>query len=156
MKNVRLDVTVDETDIGSIQAGQKATITFDSISGKTFQGQVTGVAPSATITSGVATYQVFITIGNPTGIKPGMTGNASIVVGEKTNALMVPNRAVKAQGTSRVVQVVSGATTETRQDRFDDRGHPGPLGGREGSGRRDDHREHHRPGSARRHWDNRG
>jgi HlyD family secretion protein len=93
-KALRLDVTVDEADIAKVQSGQKAAITFDSIAGKSFTGQVTGVAPSATITSGVATYAVSISISEPDMIKAGMTGNATIVYGEQANALVVPNRAV--------------------------------------------------------------
>lgn len=113
--DVRLDVTVDEADIAKVQAGQKATITFDSIAGKEFQGQVTGVAPSATITSGVATYQVAISIAEPGTIRPGMTGNASIVYGEQQNALLVPNRALKTQGRSRVVEVLVDDQKQTRE-----------------------------------------
>jgi hypothetical protein len=114
-KNVRLDVTVDESDIAKVESGQKATITFDSIAGKSFAGEVTGVAPSATITSGVATYSVAITIADPTGVRAGMTGNASIVYGEQANALLVPNRAVKTQGRAKTVDVVADGQKAIRE-----------------------------------------
>lgn len=114
-KNVRLDVTVDEADIARVQVGQRAVITFDSIPDKTFQGKVTGVAPSATIQSGVATYLVSVSIADPGPIKPGMTGNASIVYGEQQNALLVPNRAIRTQGRNRVVEVLVNGQRETRE-----------------------------------------
>jgi HlyD family secretion protein len=112
---LRLDVTVDESDIAKVQTGQKATITFDSISEQTFDGKVTGVAPSATITSGVATYTVSLSITNPGAVKSGMTGNASIVYGEQANVLVVPNRAIKTLNKNKVVEVMVNGVQETRQ-----------------------------------------
>jgi len=112
---LRLDVTVDETDIAHVQTGQKATITFDSIPGKTFSGTVTGVAPSATVTSGVATYAVTIGIADPGSVKSGMTGNASIIYGEQKNVLTVPIRAVRTQGQNKVVMVLVDGKEVARQ-----------------------------------------
>lgn len=114
-RELRLDVNVDETDIARLEVGQKTNITFDPIAGRTFQGKVISVAPSAAIQSGVATYLVSISIPDAGPIRPGMTGNASIVYGEKENALLVPNRAIRTQGRNRVVEVAVGDQRELRQ-----------------------------------------
>ena len=111
-KNVRLDVTVDESDIAKVEAGQKANVTFDAIANRPFAGTVTGVAPVATVQSGVSIYSVSIALPKPGPVKPGMTGNANIVFGEKVDALIVPNRAVRTQGRDRVVDVVVGGLPE--------------------------------------------
>jgi len=114
-KDIRLDVNVDETDIAKIAVGQKADVTFDAIQGKDFAGTVTAIAPTAVVNSGVATYSVSIGIPEPGIIRPGMTGNANVVYGEQTNALMVPNRAIRSQGKSRVVEVLlADGQRETR------------------------------------------
>jgi len=114
-KDLRLDVSVDEADIARIEVGQKTVVTFDAIPGQTFPGKVVAVAPSATLQSGVATYLVSISIADPGPVKPGMTGNASIVYGEQANALVVPNRAIRTQGRSRVVEVLANGQRESRQ-----------------------------------------
>ena len=114
-KDLRLDVSVDEADIARIEVGQKTVVTFDAVPGQTFSGKVVAVAPSATLQSGVATYLVSISIADPGPVKPGMTGNASIVYGEQANALVVPNRAIRTQGRSRVVEVLVDGQRESRQ-----------------------------------------
>ena len=114
-KDLRLDVSVDEADIVRVASGQRAVITFDALPGTTFQGKVTGVAPNATIQSGVATYLVSISIADPGPLRPGMTGNANVVYGEQANALLVPNRAIRTQGRTRVVEVLTNGKSEVRQ-----------------------------------------
>ena len=114
-KEVRLDLSVDETDIAHVALGQKSSVTFDAIPGKTFSGKVIAIAPNATIQSGVATYVVSVSLDDPGPVKPGMTGNATIVYGEKTNVLVVPNRAIHTQGRNRTVDVLVNGQKETRQ-----------------------------------------
>src|SRR5205823_3458627 len=46
-KAVRVDATVDETDVGRIALGKPAQLTFDAIAGKTFTGKVIAIAPNA-------------------------------------------------------------------------------------------------------------
>ena len=43
LTKMQLDTNVDESDIGTISAGQQATFTVDAYPGRTFQGQVTDV-----------------------------------------------------------------------------------------------------------------
>ncbi len=97
-----------------VGVNQKASVTFDAIPGQSFTGKVIAVAPNATMQSGVATYLVSISIPEPGPVKPGMTGNASIVYGEQANALVVPNRAIHTQGRARAVDVLVGGVKQTR------------------------------------------
>lgn len=113
-KDVRLDVNVGESDIARLQVGQPAAITFDAISGQTFVGQVTGIAPNATISSGVATYTVSVGITDPGVVKPGMTGNAVITTSKQDNVLVVPNKTISTQGQTKVVKVLAGDQVLTR------------------------------------------
>jgi membrane fusion protein, macrolide-specific efflux system len=101
-----LDVSIDESDIGKVATGQSAAVTFDSIADKTYEGKVTSIAPSATVTSGVATYPAKIALTDPESVKLGMTGNAEIEIASKSDALVVPSKAVKTQGATKVVQVM--------------------------------------------------
>jgi HlyD family secretion protein len=106
--NIRLDASVDETDIPQVQLGQDVNVTFDALPGKTFPGKVLSIAPGATVQSGVATYTVSITVPNDSSIKPGMTGNADIVYARHDDVLLVPNRAVRTQGAQHFVALFDG------------------------------------------------
>jgi len=106
--DLRLDVSVDETDVASVEVGYDANVTFDALPGKTYAGKVVAIAPSASVEQGVATYLVSISLKNAAGVKPGMTGNADIVFARHNNALLVPNRAVRTEGDRRIVSVLEG------------------------------------------------
>jgi HlyD family secretion protein len=106
--NLRLDVSVDETDVANVEVGQDASVTFDALPGKTFNGKVVAIAPSASVQQGVATYLVSISLKNAQGVKPGMTGNADIIYARHDNVLLVPTRAIRVEGNRRVVSVLEG------------------------------------------------
>jgi HlyD family secretion protein len=113
--SIRIDGTVDETDVASIQVGQQATVTFDAIPGQSFQGKVTALSPVGTTTQGVVSYQLSVTIDNQGRTLPaGMSAAISIVTARKDNVLLVPNRAVRTQGRSKVVDVFDGDKTVTK------------------------------------------
>lgn len=117
-KSVRVDVNVAETDIPKVTVGKSAVVTFDALSGQRFQGKVIAISPSATVQQGVATYLVSLAVqANDVTLPAGLTTTASIVVEEKDGVLMVPNRAIRVEGRNRVVDVLVGDKTETRQVR---------------------------------------
>ena len=89
--------TVDETDISKVSAGQSAKITFDALSGKTYEGKVAKVSALGKATNNVTTYDVTISITSPTDIKLGMNGNVTIPVNSKKNVLIVPVEAIRPQ-----------------------------------------------------------
>ncbi len=113
---VRIDATVDEADVGKVAVGQTAEITFDALPNERFAGKVLAVAPSATVQQGVVTYQVSLQIEQRGRTLPaGMTANVSLIVAQKDNVLMVPNRAIRTQGRARVVEVETAAGTYERR-----------------------------------------
>jgi HlyD family secretion protein len=113
--NLHLDVSIDETDIAHVQVGQNAAVTFEALPGKTFQGRVAAIAPSAAVQQGVATYVVTILLQDAAGVRPGMTGDADIIYARKESALLVPNRAIRSDGNRRVVTVLEGGRLVTRE-----------------------------------------
>ena len=115
-KATRVDISVDETDIARLAPGKPATITFDALADKRYTGKVIGIAPNATVQQGVATYTVSVSIDNPDQPLPaGLTANVAVVVAQKENVVLVPNRAIKRQGRNQVVDVLVGDKPETRQ-----------------------------------------
>ena len=111
---LRLDVPVAEEDVARVQVGQNATITFDALPGQTYTGKVVAIAPDAAIQSGVATYTVSISLDKTQGVKPGLTGKASIVYAQHDHALLVPNEAVRSTASGHVVDVIAGSKIAAR------------------------------------------
>ena len=104
---VRVDVTVDETDVARIAVGKTANIAFDALPGRVFRGKVIAVAPSGTVTQGVVNYPVSLSIDTRNQLLPGgMTASTNIVIDEKNDVLVVPLRAVRRAGREQVVDIV--------------------------------------------------
>lgn len=86
---------VDEADIGNVYLGQPARIRVESFPNKTFNGKVTKIAPLGVEKDNVTTFEVRVSIDNPTGeLKANMTANAEILVTEHKNTLSVPEQAL--------------------------------------------------------------
>jgi len=113
-KAVRVDATVDETDVGRLAVGKTAQVTFDGIPGKTFAGKVIAIAPNAVVQQGLSTYTVSVGLDDTTGVTPGLTANVGVVAAEKQNVVLVPNRAIKRFGRSPSVDVLTGDKTDSR------------------------------------------
>src|SRR5579859_5250041 len=104
---VRVDVTVDETDVARVAVGKPATLTFDAIPGRPLRGQVISVSPNGTLSQGVVTYPVSISLDTRNQVLPGgLTASATIIIDEKDDVLVAPLRAVRRQGREQVVEII--------------------------------------------------
>jgi membrane fusion protein, macrolide-specific efflux system len=102
--NLLIKAQVNEVDIPKIKSGQKATVTLDAFPDKTFVGTVANVDTIGTTSSGVVTYNVYITlVAPPSDIQPGMSASVSIETDRKDDVLKVPTTAIQnSNGTSSV------------------------------------------------------
>ena len=106
---MKLEVKVDEADVGQVKAGQRATFTVDAFPGRTFPAQILRVdvganASGSSAASGttsaasgtVVAYTAVLSVQNPQMIlRPGMTATAEIVTSERNKVLLVPNAALR-------------------------------------------------------------
>ena len=112
LSRLEAQVTVAETDVPRMAVGQTVQVTFDALTGQTFSAKVVEVALVGTVTSGVVNYPVTIALDQPSTssasqqIRSGMTANVTIVVEQRDNILLLPNRAVKTTGKQKIVSVV--------------------------------------------------
>jgi multidrug efflux pump subunit AcrA (membrane-fusion protein) len=103
LHKLQVDAFVDETDIGKIRVGQKATFTVDSFPDREFNATVQAIYPKAVIMDNVVYYDVVQRIDGPlTGeLRPEMTTNVIISLDVRKNVLAVPLRAIsRDQGKS--------------------------------------------------------
>ncbi|MGA1876041.1 MAG: efflux RND transporter periplasmic adaptor subunit [bacterium] len=105
--------SVDESDIGKIQLGQKAEITVDSFPDLKFPGQVVQIATRGNSVSNVVTFEVKIEVlgDKKSLLKPEMTANVKIVAQEKSEALIVPEEAITFSTEGPLVKVMSSDGT---------------------------------------------
>lgn len=105
-------ISLNEIDAAKVEVGDEVTLTFDAVSGLSIAGHVSDVSVIGTVSSGVVTYTVTITLDtNDDRIKPGMSVNASIDTDVEENVLSVPNAAIKTQGSVSYVQELSQTAT---------------------------------------------
>jgi len=113
LSQMKVDVQVSEVDINNVQVGQPVTLTFDAISGKTYNGKVTEVSQTGDSVQGAVDFTVTVVLTDPdASVKPGMTAAVTITVKQVTNVLLVPNRAVRLVNNQRVAYILSNGKAQ--------------------------------------------
>ena len=96
LSKLKLEVSVDEADVGSVKAGQKATFTVSAYPARRYPAEVTRVAYGSTKTDNVVTYVATLDVANEDlSLRPGMTAAATITSTEREDVLLVPNSALR-------------------------------------------------------------
>lgn len=107
---MKIELAVDEADIGQVKIGQTVQFTVDAFADRRFKGVVDQVRLSATTTNNVVTYPVVVTVDNSDGtLLPGLTVNAEIEVSKRENVLKVSNAALRYKPTGDLAQALPGA-----------------------------------------------
>lgn len=109
---LRLDVNVDEADVGAVMVGQAASFTVSAYPARRYPAKVTRVSFGSTKTDNVVTYITLLEVNNSDlSLRPGMTAAATITSTERTGVLLVPNTALRftpAVATADAATVTSG------------------------------------------------
>ncbi|WP_380876822.1 hypothetical protein ACFB49_10260 [Sphingomonas sp. DBB INV C78] len=111
LRQMRLEVKVDEADVGQVKQGQSARFQVDAFPGRTFPATIERVdlgangatsssssssSSSTSSASSVVAYVARLTVSNDQELlRPGMTATADIVTTEKQGVLLVPNAALR-------------------------------------------------------------
>jgi HlyD family secretion protein len=98
LTRMELHVSVDEADVGQVKEGQKATFTVDAWPDRHFDAKVQQVRYGAQTIEGVVTYETVLEVDNSEKLlRPGMTATAEVTVDHLTDAVLVPNAALRYQ-----------------------------------------------------------
>ena len=96
LSDMQVDAAIDESDVGRLKTGQKASFTVDAFPGQTFQGEVRQVRKAAQNVANVVTYVAVVRFSNEGDrLLPGMTANVRVVTDQRDNVLKVPNAALR-------------------------------------------------------------
>jgi HlyD family secretion protein len=101
LRQMELEVNVDEADVGRVKAGQRATFTVDAYPDQKFTASVSRVAYGSTKTGDVVSYAAVLKVNNDDlTLRPGMTASAEIASATVAGALLVPNAALRFRPSS--------------------------------------------------------
>jgi HlyD family secretion protein len=110
LTKMHLNASIDESDVGQVQAGQAVTFRVDAYPNDTFAGRVAQVRLQAEVSQNVVTYATVIDVGNPDlKLKPGMTATVTIEVARREQALMVPAAALRFKPTAAMLARVGAS-----------------------------------------------
>jgi HlyD family secretion protein len=96
LAKMKLQVDIDEADVGMVRVGQPATFTVDAWPGRKYLGTITRVGYGSQTKDNVVSYPTVLAVNNDDlSLRPGMTGTADIVTVTRENVLLVPNAALR-------------------------------------------------------------
>lgn len=101
LDHLRLEVAVDEADVGTVAEGQRASFTVSAYPSRRYPAKVARVNYGSTKTDNVVTYTALLLAENADGsLRPGMTASATIRTQERQDVLLAPNAALRWAPTS--------------------------------------------------------
>src|SRR6476661_3537481 len=96
LTKMQVYVSTDESDVGTIHAGQDVSFKVDAFPKDTFKGKVSAVRLNATTVQNVVTYTTIVDFDNPDlKLFPGMTAYVTVPVATATDVVKVPNGALR-------------------------------------------------------------
>ena len=96
LTRMQIWASVNEADVGRVKPGTQVVFTVDAYPGREFQGVVGKVRLNATMTQNVVLYTVEINIDNSDKLLlPYLTASVRFILSRETNALLVPNVALR-------------------------------------------------------------
>jgi len=96
LTKMQIWVAVNEADVGRITPGAPVTFACDTFPGREFSGTVGKVRLNATMTQNVVMYTVEVNTENADNVLlPYLTANVHFVVQKESDALLVPNAALR-------------------------------------------------------------
>ncbi|MFO0653147.1 MAG: efflux RND transporter periplasmic adaptor subunit [Polyangiales bacterium] len=114
-EEVHVDADLDEADLGKVQPGMPAEVSFDAFPADRFVGRVTEIAPSVTQDlRGNRAISMRLSLTRDPRFRVGMSADVDVVVATRERVLAVTPGAVMGRGTDRSVYVLDGATVRRR------------------------------------------
>ncbi|HOM15084.1 MAG TPA: efflux RND transporter periplasmic adaptor subunit [Rubrivivax sp.] len=96
LRQMKLQVNVDEADVGQVRPGQRASFTVAAWPNRSFPAEITRVGFGSTLKENVVTYVAELSVANDELLlRPGMTATASIAAVQRQDVLLVPNAALR-------------------------------------------------------------
>src|SRR2546422_5654688 len=101
LTKMQVTANIDEADVGRIRPAQHVTFRVDAYPTETFEGTVSQIRLQPVVVQNVTTYGTVIDVPNAQlKLKPGMTANVKIEIAKRSDALRIPNAALRFRPTT--------------------------------------------------------
>jgi HlyD family secretion protein len=129
LTKMRVNASIDESDVGRIEAGQRVLFTVDAFPSEKFTGTVAQVRLSPTVTQNVVTYQTIIDVPNlELKLRPGMTANVTVETVRRSSVLRASNATLRFKPTDEAFALL-GQTAQTAARQVPGSSSPGAASG---------------------------
>jgi HlyD family secretion protein len=110
--SIIVTIPLDQVDVVLVSKDMPATISYDAITGQTFDGIIDSIDSTPIESSSVVSYNVEVRMTTPEKytILSGMTTTVTIETMKMENILAVPNLALKTSGSTKMVQKEDGTS----------------------------------------------
>ncbi|MDL2355961.1 MAG: efflux RND transporter periplasmic adaptor subunit [Pseudomonadota bacterium] len=96
LTKMQIDTSVSEADVGALKDGQPARFVVDAYPDREFDASMRQFRLAANVVANVVTYNVVLDVENKQELlKPGMTAQVRLVVGNRENVLRIPTAALR-------------------------------------------------------------
>lgn len=119
MATLEFQGTVDEIDVGKLSEGMPVRIQVGALPGTTVPGQLVRIAPKAREKEGATVFDVEVAVDTTASqvvLRAGYSANADVIIQEKSDVLLVPERLVTTEGDKAFVEV-PGAKPDAEPER---------------------------------------
>jgi len=108
LDDIRLQLSVNELDLPKINFNSLVSIIFDAYPDKTYNGKITWISQaSVTSSDNLEVFPVEVSFDNPNRlIKPGMSGDAKIIIKEKLKVLAIPLGSINRKDNKFIVRII--------------------------------------------------
>jgi HlyD family secretion protein len=109
LRKMQVDTSVAEADVGKLHDGMDASFIVDAYPNEKFSGRIRQIRNAPQTVQNVVTYDAVIDVMNPDlKLKPGMTANSTVVYAERTDAIRVPNAALRFHPPPEMLALLGG------------------------------------------------
>ncbi|WP_339935873.1 efflux RND transporter periplasmic adaptor subunit [Undibacterium luofuense] len=96
LTKMQIDTNVSEADVGALRDGLPARFVVDAYPDREFEATLRQFRLAANVQQNVVTYNVVLDVDNKDELlKPGMTAQVRVVVGQRQNVLRIPTAALR-------------------------------------------------------------
>ncbi len=96
LTKMQIDTSVSEADVGALKDGQAARFVVDAYPDKEFDARMRQFRLAANVVQNVVTYNVVLDVDNKDELlKPGMTAQVRLLVGNRRQVLRIPTAALR-------------------------------------------------------------
>jgi HlyD family secretion protein len=96
LTKMQIDTSVSEADVGALKDGQPARFVVDAYPDREFDARTRQFRLAANVVQNVVTYNVVLDVENRDELlKPGMTAQVRLIVGNRENVLRIPTAALR-------------------------------------------------------------